>query len=171
MDIDSLPIRPISPADRDAVLEIFNYYILNSFAAYPEKPVGPEFFDMILAAIRNYPSGVLVQPDGNVAGFGFLRAYNPMPAFRKTAEISYFIKAEFNRSGLGTRLLEYLLDDAKQRGLQCILASISSLNQPSLQFHQKNGFQRCGCFKGVGVKNQKTFDLIWMQRFIIPMNE
>lgn len=37
-------IREASTEDVPGMLEVFNYYVENSFAAYIETPVGPEFF-------------------------------------------------------------------------------------------------------------------------------
>jgi hypothetical protein len=41
-------IIPLSSEDREPVMDIFNYYIENSFAAYPEKKFPYQFFDMFL---------------------------------------------------------------------------------------------------------------------------
>jgi len=51
-------------------------------------------------------------------------------------------------------------------GITTILASISSLNEGSLAFHQKNGFRECGRFRDIGVKKGRSFDGIWMQRVL-----
>ena len=40
-------IREASTEDIPGMLEVFNYYIENSFAAYIENSVGPEFFQVI----------------------------------------------------------------------------------------------------------------------------
>jgi L-amino acid N-acyltransferase YncA len=47
---------------RTAVIDIFNYYITNSFAAYPEESVGYEVFDHFLDMAQGYPS-VAVKDD------------------------------------------------------------------------------------------------------------
>ncbi|MDM7920553.1 MAG: hypothetical protein QUS12_15540 [Methanosarcina sp.] len=40
-------IREASTEDIPGMLEVFNYYIENSFASYIETSVGPEFFQVI----------------------------------------------------------------------------------------------------------------------------
>ncbi len=42
--LKTLVIREATPQDIEGMLEIFNYYIDNSFAAYLETSVGPELF-------------------------------------------------------------------------------------------------------------------------------
>ncbi|GAP15871.1 sortase [Longilinea arvoryzae] len=159
-------IRPLAPSDQIPVMDIFNYYVENGFAAYPERPFPYEFYERMLAGTQGYPTAALESPQDGVIGFGFIKPYHPMPAFRQTAEISYFIRAEYTRLGLGNQMLNYLIAEGARIGITNILAQICSLNEPSLKFHQTHGFQECGRFLGVGQKKQTRFDVVWMQRRI-----
>jgi phosphinothricin acetyltransferase len=123
-------------------------------------------FDMFLDIAKKYPAYALRLDDGAVAGFCLLRPYNPFPAFRETAEISYFIAKEHVGRGIGDEALHRLEDDAGRLGIKNILASIVSRNEESLRFHKKHGFQECGCFAGIGRKFGEIFDIIWMQKVI-----
>jgi phosphinothricin acetyltransferase len=157
-------LSPLSADDREAVMDIFNYYIENSFAAYPEQRLPYAFFDMLLKMSEGYPNVTARTPAGEFAGYGMLRAFNPMAAFDGVAEISYFIDARYTGQGLGGQILSYLESEARKQGLKSILASISALNEGSLKFHLKNGFVECGRFRNIGHKNNQTFDVIWMQK-------
>jgi len=157
---------PITAADGEAVIDIFNYYIRNSFAAYPEDPVPYEFFSRFPGISEHYPSVIVKDSGGTVAGFGMLRPHNPMPAFRHTAEITYFILPDLTGKGLGSQMLAYLEREGRKRGISTILAGISSLNEGSIRFHTRHGFSECGRFEKVGVKKGVVFDTVWMQKFI-----
>jgi L-amino acid N-acyltransferase YncA len=161
-----ITFNPISEFEREEIIDLFNHYIEHSFAAYPEQKVPYEFFTFFLETSRNYPSVVARLPDGNVAGFGLLRAHNPIPSFRHTAEITYFIQPGLTGNGLGSRILARLESEGKLKGITTILASISSLNKGSIRFHEQHGFTPCGRFVNVGMKRGVTFDTIWMQKFI-----
>ncbi len=152
----------ISPRHRDAVIGIFNWFVLNSFAAYPEEPVGSDFFDRLMEMAKGYPWLVAKDHAGHVVGFAFLRPYHPAGTFRRTAEITYFILPEHSRKGLGSAILDRLLIDARNRGIDTILANISSKNAPSLRFHLKNGFHECGNFPAIGNKFGEDFGVVWM---------
>lgn len=156
----------ISPDDRKAVIDIFNYYVENSFSAYPEEKVPYEMFDMFLNIARTYPSATIRDKNGEILGFGMLRPYNPIPTFSKTVEITYFIKPEATGKGIGKKLLEYLIQEGKNKGFKVILASISSLNEGSIKFHLKNGFIECGRLISVGNKKGQNFDVIYCQKTI-----
>jgi L-amino acid N-acyltransferase YncA len=91
--------------------------------------------------------------------------------FNHTAELGYFIKPDYTVRGLGTLLLAQLIQDAKKMNIRVLLASISSLNEKSIEFHKKHGFFESGRFKGIGQKRGQIFDLVWMQNFIQPVEE
>jgi len=112
---------------------------------------------------EGYPRIAIKSVAGELVGFALLRPYSPIPTFRQTAEISCFIKPGSKRNGLGSSALRYLVAEAGKIGIETILASVSSLNEPSINFHLKNGFLKCGTLSKVGKKMGRTFDVVWLQ--------
>ncbi len=159
-------ITPIANDDREAIIDIFNYYVENSFAAYPENKLPYQAFDMFLQMSDGFPAGSINDQNGRVVGFGMLRAHNPMAAFAQTAEVTYFIHKDYTGKGLGKLLLDFLEKGAAEKGIKTILANISSFNSGSINFHRKNGFVECGRFKKVGKKKGRNFDTVWMQKML-----
>ena len=78
----------LSDKDRKPVIDIFNYFIENSFAAFPEIKVNYDFFDRILNMSRGYPAITIKDPLSKTIGFAFLHAYHPIEAFQRVAEIN-----------------------------------------------------------------------------------
>jgi L-amino acid N-acyltransferase YncA len=148
------------------VIDIFNYYIVHSFAAFLEQPLPYEYHAAFLGRIGTMPSCVAKDDSGQVVGFAFLRPYHPAPTLRRTAEIGYFLHPEHTRRSLGGQILTHLMNEAREIGVDNLVACISSLNEPSLAFHRTHGFAECGRFKAIGRKNGRDFDVIWMQRKI-----
>lgn len=151
---------------RKDVIDIFNYYIENGFAAYPESKLPYEFYDMFLIITKDYPAVVIKSDKNDVIGFGYLYSYSPFSVFKETAEISYFLKEEATGHGIGKKILDYVESEAKKLNISSILASISSLNEGSINFHKKNGFKECGRFVKIGKKFDKYFDVVWMQKML-----
>lgn len=160
-----IKFEKMAMAHREGIIDIFNYYIENSFSAYPEHRLPYEYFDKFMEMTKGYPSFTIIA-DSKIAGFCFLRAYNQSSSFKECAEITYFIEKDHTGKGIGKAALAYLENEARQRGIRTILASISSLNKESLAFHKKNGFTRCGRFVRIGQKKGRKFDVIWMQKEI-----
>ncbi len=159
-------LADLSENDRSEVVAVFNHFVQHSFAAYPEEPVGEDFFDRILELSRGYPAVTVKTETGVVAGFGFLRAFHPTGTFRRTAEIAYFLLPEHTGRGIGQRMLSFFITRAREIGIDNLLASVSSLNEQSLRFHEKAGFERCGTFRSVGRKKGRDFDVVWFQKRI-----
>ena len=159
-------ISPIASDDREPIIDIFNYYVEHSFAAFPDSKLPYQAFDMFLEMSEGLPTGAIKDQRGKLVGFGMLRTFNPMPAFSHTAEITYFINIDHTGKGLGRNLLEFLEREGRKSGITNILANISSLNTGSINFHENNGFTECGRFKKVGKKKGQLFDAVWMQKML-----
>jgi L-amino acid N-acyltransferase YncA len=158
-------IVPLSECHCQGVIEIFNHYIAESYAAFPDKPVTETFFQRFLEMSKGYPAVAAMAGD-IVAGFSFLRPYHWAATFSSTAEITYFLRPEHTRRGLGTTILELLCKQAEPQGIKIIVASLSSRNLASLGFHLKNGFEICGVLKQAGEKFGQLFDVVLMQKHL-----
>lgn len=122
------------------VMDIFNYYIENGFAAYPESKLPYEFYGAFLEMTKNHP------------------------AFRETAEITCFLEKGETGKGTGREALRVIEEEGRKLGIKKLLAGISSENGGSIRFHGRNGFTECGRFRGIGKKRGKLFDVVWMQK-------
>jgi phosphinothricin acetyltransferase len=162
----NLKIAPLTKDNQKEIIDIFNYYVENSFAAYPEQKLPYECFYHFLEMCEGYPALTATDEQGNILGFGMLRAYSSFPTFSKTAEITYFIKQGYTGKGIGKRILDSLLAKAREKGITSIIANISSLNESSINFHKKNGFVECGRLREIGDKRGKTFDVVYMQKML-----
>ncbi len=153
----------MSEENGNDVIGIFNYYAENTFYAYPENKLPVQFYSRFLDIAKTYPAFV-IKCENQIIGFCLLRPYNPFPVFKETAEVSYFIKKEYIGKGIGTAVLKKLEESALNIGIKRLLADISSENEPSIQFHKKKGFYKCGHFKNAGKKFDRYFDVIWMEK-------
>lgn len=154
-------IRCFRENDSPRIIEIYNYYVRNTFAAYPKEPVPLSFIDYLR---KDALSFYVAEKDNEVVGFSFIRPFLPFSTFKSTATVTYFLDPEHTRFGIGNRFLEVLESDAKQMGICTILAHIASCNRESINFHRKHGFFECGRLPGVGVKFDEHFDVIWMAK-------
>lgn len=156
-----MKIREMQESDRDAVMRIFNHYAATSFAAYPDGPLPPQFFALVREGAL---TALVLEDDGDVAGFGLLKPFLPFPVFRKTGMLTYFLVPQAVGKGLGSRMLEQLAEDAKKKGMTMLVANMSSKNEASIRFHKIHGFSEAGNIAGVGEKFGEPFGVLWMQR-------
>lgn len=162
-----IAFEKMDDSHQTAVMDIFNDYIEHSFAAFPSHKLPYPAYAKLMEKAGAYPAYSVKDADsGRVVGFCFLSAYNPFPTFNRTAEISYFLAKDVTGRGIGTQCLARLENDALQRGIRTLLATISSKNTGSIAFHEKHGFTHCGTLKNVGQKFNESFDVVIMQKNI-----
>jgi len=158
--------RQIEESDIPAVIGVFNHYVEHSLSAFPDKPVGQKFADQFMRSSERYPVLVVETDEGEVVGFGFVHQYYPLSTLDRTGMIGYFIHPDHCGKGVGTRLVEELVDRARELGIDNLIAMASAHNEGSIRFHLKNGFREVGRFERVGRKFGKDVDQLWFQRFI-----
>ncbi len=168
MNVPEFKIRGASLDDEKAVMKVFNYFVENSYAAYTEHSEGKEFFRRLWYISRGYPFYVAENKDGEIVGFALVHPYYGIGVFRRSVRITYFILPRYTRMGLGKRFLDLLTEACRKSSVDNIMASVSSRNQQSLEFHKKYGFVECGRFKDIGRKWGKSFDEIWLQLKVKP---
>jgi L-amino acid N-acyltransferase YncA len=159
-------IRPAVDEDAGRIAEIFNHFIINTFAAYPSTPADESILSRMKGMAGRLPIYVVETSSGIVMGFAGLRPLHFSDTMRRSAEVTIFILPEHTRRGLGGQILAKMEEDAKALGVDTIIGGASSHNQPSLEFQRKHGFVESGTFRRVGRKFDQDFDIIWMQKFI-----
>lgn len=149
----------------EGVMRIFNYYVENTTAAFPGKPLPVPFFAMFMKKAEGYPAYALL--DGTeLIGFCMLSAYNPFSSFADAACLTYFIDPEYTGKGIGSDCLAHLENEAKDRGICHLIAEVSSENEGSLNFHKNHGFEKVGELPEVGSKLGRRFGVAILMKSI-----
>ena len=161
----NMKIRTIENKDYGYIVDIYNYYVQNSNAAFIDKSIDIKFVETLhKAALKN--SFLVLDKGEMIVGFALLKSFLPIETFNRTATVSYFIAPEYTRQGLGSLLINRLVDYAHTSNIDNFIAEISSDNIQSINFHKKQGFQQCGLLSNVGFKNKDDFSIIYMQKHI-----
>jgi L-amino acid N-acyltransferase len=148
-----------------AILEIFNDAILNSTALFDYEPRTPEnmvsWFET--KRVGNFPVIGVVTQENVLVGFASMGAFRPFPANKYTVEHSVYVHKDHRGEGLGRRLLELIIDAAKQRELHVMIGGITADNIGSIELHKKLGFVHVGTLPEVGFKFGQWQDLAFYQ--------
>lgn len=161
-----MQIIPMSIEHGQGVISVLNEAILNGCAAFPENPLPDAAFDMLFKMTQGYPSLVLLDDEECIMGFAFLKPYNTLPVFRRSAELSYFLSPKVQRMGFGSQMLHQLEDKGKSCGVQKVIATINSKNVGSIAFHHKHGFRQCGQLTDIGERKGECFSIVLFEKEI-----
>jgi Sortase and related acyltransferases len=163
----NIKFEKMSMEHQNTVMKIFNYYISESMAAFPETILPEQFYLMMMKRSEELSAYVLFEKDKNeVIGFCSLNPYSPFSTFKATATITYFIDKDYVGKGLGSQCLAKLEEDASKLGIHNIIAEISSRNDESITFHKKHGFEFAGKLNDIGEKLGNIFSIVYMQKKI-----
>jgi acetyl coenzyme A synthetase (ADP forming)-like protein len=137
-DGSTLRIRPLTPADADAMREFlhrlspdsvyFRFFSLHPDAAWLERLTGsprPDEFALIAEG-----GGAIVA----------LAQYTSLPHDPRRAEAAFLVADRMQGRGIGTRLLEQLAAHARERGIQAFHAWVMAANHRMLQVFADSGF-------------------------------
>lgn len=115
--VEKIVFEPLVDSHREAVIRIFNHYVMNGTAAFSDAELPESFYPHILERVKGYPAYAVVDcQTGEVVGFCFLSAYKPVPTFRETATVTYFIAPSHLGRGIGRMCLGRLEEDAVKQG-------------------------------------------------------
>ena len=164
--MESVTVRVATKDDLPAILDIYNDAILNSTATFDMEPQAPAEKRRWLAE-TTFPYAVLVADrDGDVVGWACLRPYRAKAAYRFTTENSVYVRSDCLAKGIGTLLMERLLDVAAANGFRTVVAGIAAPNPASLRLHKRLGFEHIGIEREVGYKFERWIDVIRMQKML-----
>jgi phosphinothricin acetyltransferase len=161
--VGDLLIRHATDADAEALRAIYNYEVENETSTFDLVPRSLE--DQL--EWQNARQGAfcvfVAEIDGEVVGFGALSPYKERAAYRTSVEDSVYVRRDMGRRGIGTAIVEYLLETAKNGGFHAVMARITTLSTGSIALHQSAGFQMVGIEREIGRKFNKWLDVALMQ--------
>jgi len=158
-----IQFQPISERDLDEVKAIYDWFIANSTATFHTEPITHEQLKTFLYVGDPVYRSYLIRHSGAVAGYCFLTKYKDRPAYRRCAEITIYLRPEFQGKGIGSAALKRLIEDAKANDFKTLLAIITGGNDASIALFVKAGFAKCAHFKGVGEKFNQVLDVVGYQ--------
>ena len=166
--IASPSIRDSRTDDVPAIREIYAFHVRHGLASFEEEPPTVEEMAGRRAAVldQGYPH-LVAELDGEVAGYSYVSAYHPRPAYRFTVENSVYVRDGLHGRGIGRALLAALIARCEAGPWRQMVAVIGdSANHASIGLHAAFGFRRVGIIQSVGFKFGRWVDSVLMQRAI-----
>ncbi|KNC06753.1 GNAT family N-acetyltransferase [Pseudomonas sp. RIT-PI-a] len=162
-------IRDATERDLPGICAIYNDAVLNTTAIWNEQPVDlanrQAWFEARKA--QNYPI-LVAEEHGEVSGYASFGDWRPFEGFRYSVEHSVYVRNDQRGKGLGARLMQVLIERARERGKYVMVAAIESGNQASIHLHERLGFVTTGQMPQVGIKFGRWLDLTFMQLALNP---
>ena len=179
MPKELVTIRAATPEDMHGVSEIHEYYTLNTVITFKTEVTPTEDHVSNLEKVQgqHLPYIVAVCQDSKVVGYSYTAGFrHAKGGYRHTVELSLFVHPDFLYQGIGSSLLQKLLDvlskpeenteyvagmrseDSKVRQIIACMAVNTESKEEGLglkNFYENFGFTLNGHLKQVGHKFDK----------------
>ncbi len=171
--MSELTIREVRPDDAERLVQIYEYYVLNTAVSFEyDVPTVGEFRKRINDTRAKYPYLVCVE-DNVIVGYAYAGLYSSREAYAWTVTASIYVDKDYRRQGVGSLLYAELEKRLKVQGIVNILAGIAYsdtedkyLTHDSCNFHKKEGYCKVAHMDSIGKKFDRWYDLVWMQKKI-----
>lgn len=159
-------IRDASAADAARICEIYNDYVARSIATFEVEPVSARTMAERIAQVRERFPWIVLERDGQLAGYAYAAPWKARTAYRYTVESSVYVAEARRRSGVGDALMRRLLEQLRVRRVHAVLAGIALPNDPCVALHEKLGFRQVAHFRETGRKFGRWIDVGYWQRVL-----
>lgn len=160
-------IRRAEIADAEGIRSIYNRAVTETTHTFDLVPRTLQDQQEWIAQRQGSLAAIVAVGDaGVILGFASLSRYKERPAYSTTVENSVYVASHAHRQGVGSALLEALIQVATDHGYHSIMARIADAQDASITLHTKHGFELVGVEREVGRKFGRWLNVALMQRLL-----
>lgn len=151
--------EPMRPGDWAEVRRIYEEGIATGNATFQGSAPTWEEWDR-----EHLPHRFVVREGGQVLGWAALTPVSGRCVYAGVGEVSVYVAEAARGRGLGSMLLDCLIDASEQAGFWTLQAGIFPENAGSISVHERNGFRLVGRRERVGKLNGRWRDTLLFER-------
>ncbi|WP_445955144.1 GNAT family N-acetyltransferase [Yeosuana sp.] len=156
-------IRNVQISDAQQILDIYNYYVVNTVITFDIEAVSlKSFTEKIKIISLDYPF-IVYEEHNEILGYAYGSRFRPKPAYNHTVESTIYIKQGQHGKQIGTELYKELLQLLKQDNFHMVLGVLTLPNEASVKLHEKFGFKQVAYLKEAGFKFENWQDVGFYQ--------
>ncbi|USX28015.1 GNAT family N-acetyltransferase [Oxalobacteraceae bacterium OTU3CINTB1] len=152
-------IRPATPDDASAIVEIYNHYVATTVISFEERPVTPDEMAGRIRDVMATLPWLVYESEGTVLGYAYATKLRVRSAYRYSAETSVYVAPGQGGKGIGSALYTTLLEELRAREIHMAIGGIAQPNPASVALHERLGFEKVAHFKQVGRKFDRWIDM------------
>lgn len=98
-------IREFQEKDIQQLLDIYNYYVLNSVVTFDDVPLSFEAFSIKVNRINNEFPFLVFEEQDKILGFAYGSKFRPKPAYKNTVELTVYVAHNTHGKSIGTQYI------------------------------------------------------------------
>lgn len=153
-------IRCLELSDWEAVKEIYQLGIDTGNATFETHVPDLD------AWLKKFHANLLwvAIAEGMVVGWAGLQPVSAREVYRGVVEVTIYVHPGHAGKGVGTRLMQHLVDESEQAGMWTLYASIFPENTASIKLHEAAGFREIGYRERIAQMNGKWRNTVLYER-------
>lgn len=156
----AIEYRPIVATDYEQVAQIYQQGIATGNATFQQNiPTWEDWDESHLKNCRTV--GIM---DNKIVGWAALTAVSSRCVYAGVAEVSVYVATNYRGLKIGTKLLEYLIEESEASNIWTLQAGIFPENIASIKIHEQLGFRIVGKREKIGKMNGKWRDTLLLER-------
>jgi phosphinothricin acetyltransferase len=160
----AMHIRTATTDDAAAVQAIYAPIVRDTSISFEtEPPAVDEMRRRISSTLVQYPWLVALDAEDAVCGYVYASRYAERQAYRWSATVTAYVRADQRGRGVGRALYAELLRQLTTLGYCQAYAGITLPNDASVALHEAVGFTCVGVFANAGHKLGRWYDVGWWQ--------
>ncbi len=160
-----MSVRRATAADADAICTIYNQGIEDRATLETELRTPEERRRWLAARGPRHPV-IVASTNGHVIGWGSLNTFNPRKAYDHVADLSVYVERGERGKGVGRRLLERLVEMARELGYHKMVLAAFPSSQAGVALYTRLGFTRVGIYREQGLLDGRWVDVLIMEKLL-----
>ena len=156
-------IRDCTLEDAAAIAEIYNEHILLGTSSMDNETKSVADMENQIRGFNEHETILVMERSKEILGWGIIKRYSDREGYRVTCETSVYLRTRETRKGYGSRMKKTLIERCKEYGYHHLVAKIFAVNEGSLTYNSRLGFEVVGRQREVGFRNGKWQDVVIMQ--------
>lgn len=157
MNVD---IKHIEAQDWEAIAVIYRLGIETGIATFETKIPSWENWDQAHFKTCRFAAWL----ENKLVGWAALSPVSDRCVYGGVAEVSVYVDTNQKGKGIGTKLLESLIEASENEGIWTLQSGIFRENEGSIQLHKKVGFREIGYREKVGKRNGIWHDNVILEK-------
>lgn len=152
-------VRDLVAADWPVVRAIYEEGIRSGHATFETEAPSWEAWDAAHPRLR-----LVAESNGAVVGWAAVSPASSRRCYRGVGEASVYVAEAARGGGVGSALLERLIERAEDEGYWTLTAGVFPENEASLRLHRACGFRELGVRERIGESGGRWRDVVWLER-------
>lgn len=170
--MNNMMIRMATLDDAEAILKIYEPYILNTVITFEYDRIPLEDFKERMRNIMSKFPWLVCTIDDKVVGYAYCSTHLIRAAYAWDCEFSIYISEEYHRKGIATALSKALFQIVKKQGYYNVYSLICVPNINSISLHKKLEFKEIGTYYNTAYKFGQWRDVMIMEKTLqVPLGE